>query len=249
MSKPLLSTKRSRTAAKRPSTRVRRGNEQDQLALRRAVLDAAMALFHEGGLDGVTMRGVATRVGVSAMALYHYFPSKAALLHGLWEATITELQADLNQAIEAAGLDAHARLRAWIDAFFSHFEARPDSYRLVFMLDTRQAEDDGDGAPVWGELPAYREVLQAATALSRDVAQALGGDDDEARIRQAGELRLVMTVGYLHSRLINTRYPWSDLAALRATTIDLIVQAVAQCLTGQCPGDKAAPARPVRTRG
>ena len=138
MSKPLLSTKRSRTAAKRPSTRVRRGNEQDQLALRRAVLDAAMALFHEGGLDGVTMRGVATRVGVSAMALYHYFPSKAALLHGLWEATITELQADLNQAIEAAGLDAHARLRAWIDAFFSHFEARPDSYRLVFMLDTRR---------------------------------------------------------------------------------------------------------------
>lgn len=212
---------------------MRRGNEQDQQALRQATLEAALALFVEGGMAGVTMRGVAARVGVSAMALYHYFPSKDALLYGLWEATITELQAELMQAMTLAGPHARARLRAWIETFFSYYEAHPENYRLVFMMDTRQTE--ANGRP-WADLPVYREVLQAATTLSREVAEELGGDGDATRIRQAGELRLSMSVGYLHSRLINTRYPWGDLDALRATTVDLIVQAVESCLAGQCPG-------------
>lgn len=235
MSKPLLSTKRSRTSAKGPEqpSRVRRGNEVDQQALRQAALDAAKALFREGGLAGVTMRAVAARVGVSAMALYRYFPSKADLLHGLWESTITELQAELTTAIHAAGTDPRARLRAWVDAFFRYYEARPDSYRLVFMLDRHETE--APETPSWADHPTFREVLQSATALSRDVAQSLGGDGDESRIRRAGELRLLMSVGYLHSRLINTRHPWSDMEALRATTIDLIVQAVEQCLRPNQP--------------
>lgn len=237
MSQPPLSTKRSRGASPGGrGTRVRRGNEQDQQALRRAVLDAALALFKESGLAGVTMRGVAARVGVSAMALYHYFPSKDALLYGLWEATIDELQAELTQAMALAGPQARARLRAWVDAFFSYYEAHPENYRLVFMMDTHESESS---SPPWAELPAYLQVLQAGTSLSRDVARELGGDGHESRLRQAGELRLSMSVGYLHSRLINTRYPWSDLPALRATMVNMIVQAVEACLAGACPGQAA----------
>lgn len=228
MNGSILSTKRSRPpAAKRPA-RVRRGNEADQQALRRAALDAAMTLFREGGLAGVTMRGVASQVGVSAMALYHYFPSKADLLHGLWDTTITELQGELTQAISAAGEAPRDRLRAWVGAFLRYYEDRPDSYRLVFMLDRHEME--APQTPSWEEHPIFHEVLQTASALSHDVAQALGGNCDEASLRRASELRLLISVGYLHSRLINTRHPWSDMAALRATTIDLIVQAVEQCL-------------------
>lgn len=236
MNRSLLSTKRSRTSAPEPDrpSRVRRGNEADQQALRRAALDAAKALFREGGLSGVTMRAVASQVGVSAMALYHYFPSKADLLHGLWDTTITELQAELTSAVNAAGSSPRARLRAWVDAFFRYYEGHPDSYRLVFMLDRHETE--APQTPSWEEHPIFREVLQASTALSRDVAQVLGGDCDEPSLRRASELRLLMSVGYLHSRLINTRHPWSDMQALRATTIDLIVQAVEQCL-GPAPRD------------
>lgn len=236
MSKPLLSTKRSRTSSTGPDrpSRVRRGNEADQQALRRAALGAAKALFREGGLSSVTMRAVASQVGVSAMALYHYFPSKADLLHGLWETTITELQAELTTAVAAAGTSPQARLRAWVDAFFRYYEARPDSYRLVFMLDRHETE--APETPSWAEHPVFREVLQASTALSRDVAEALGGNCDEPRLRRASELRLLISVGYLHSRLINTRHPWSDMPALRATTIDLIVQTVEQCLGPTQPG-------------
>lgn len=223
-----LSTKRSHApAAKRPA-RVRRGNEADQQALRRAAVEAAMALFREGGLAGVTMRAVASKVGVSAMALYHYFPSKADLLHGLWDSTITELQGALTQAIGAAGPAPRDRLRAWVDAFLHYYETRPDSYRLVFMLDRHEME--APQTPSWEEHPIFHEVLQTASTLSHDLAQALGGICDEASLRRASELRLLMSVGYLHSRLINTRHPWSDMDGLRATTIDLILQAVEQCL-------------------
>jgi len=49
------------------------------------VLDAALALADESGLGAVTMHAVATRLGVTPMALYRHVGDKAALLDGLVE--------------------------------------------------------------------------------------------------------------------------------------------------------------------
>jgi AcrR family transcriptional regulator len=54
-----------------------------QRGLLGANADAALALADEDGLDAVSMRAVAQRVGVTAMALYPHFGSKEALLDGL----------------------------------------------------------------------------------------------------------------------------------------------------------------------
>ncbi len=51
-----------------------------QTATRRKLLDAARDLAGEAGYDGVTMRTVATRAGVSAPTAYQYFTSKDHLL-------------------------------------------------------------------------------------------------------------------------------------------------------------------------
>ncbi|MEU4272295.1 TetR/AcrR family transcriptional regulator [Streptomyces sp. NPDC026092] len=45
-----------------------------------AVVDAAVALADEGGLDALSMRAVAQRLGVTPMTLYTYVPGKAELL-------------------------------------------------------------------------------------------------------------------------------------------------------------------------
>ncbi|MEU7115175.1 TetR/AcrR family transcriptional regulator C-terminal domain-containing protein [Streptomyces sp. NPDC046182] len=45
-----------------------------------AVVDAAIGLADEGGLDALTMRAVAQRLGVTPMTLYTYVPGKAELL-------------------------------------------------------------------------------------------------------------------------------------------------------------------------
>jgi len=55
---------------------------------RERVLAAAMRLADDEGLTAVTMRRLATDVGVEAMSLYHHVPGKEALLDGLAEAVL-----------------------------------------------------------------------------------------------------------------------------------------------------------------
>ncbi len=50
---------------------------------REAVLEAALALIDRDGIERLTMRGLGSELGVDAMMIYRYFPSKAALLDGV----------------------------------------------------------------------------------------------------------------------------------------------------------------------
>jgi TetR/AcrR family tetracycline transcriptional repressor len=50
---------------------------------RAQVLQAAIELLDEAGLDGLTMRLLASRLGVRASALYRHYPSKQALLDAM----------------------------------------------------------------------------------------------------------------------------------------------------------------------
>jgi AcrR family transcriptional regulator len=61
------------------------------LISRDAILDATLALADERGLSAVSMRGVARRLGVTPMALYHHVRNKADLLDGLVERLLAEL--------------------------------------------------------------------------------------------------------------------------------------------------------------
>jgi TetR/AcrR family tetracycline transcriptional repressor len=57
---------------------------EDTMGQRRAqVLQAAIELLDEVGLDALTMRLLASRLGVRASALYRHYPSKQALLDAM----------------------------------------------------------------------------------------------------------------------------------------------------------------------
>jgi AcrR family transcriptional regulator len=58
---------------------------------RERVLATAMTVADADGLAAVTMRRVASELGVEAMSLYHHVPSKDQLLDGLAEALIVEI--------------------------------------------------------------------------------------------------------------------------------------------------------------
>lgn len=51
-----------------------------QATSREDILAACRRLVREGGLEGVSVRAVATAAGVAPGTLYHYFPDKRALL-------------------------------------------------------------------------------------------------------------------------------------------------------------------------
>jgi len=54
-------------------------------------LDAALGLLDEGGLDAMSLRAVAARVGVAPNAVYTYFPDKAAVVRALVERVLGEV--------------------------------------------------------------------------------------------------------------------------------------------------------------
>jgi AcrR family transcriptional regulator len=61
------------------------------------IVDAAVAIADEGGLESVSMRSVADRVGVTPMALYPHIGSKGALL----DAMVEYLGGEMLQAMAA----------------------------------------------------------------------------------------------------------------------------------------------------
>lgn len=58
---------------------------------RERILEAALALVDEDGLESLTMRKLGTALGVEAMSLYHYVPNKAALLDGIHEIILSTM--------------------------------------------------------------------------------------------------------------------------------------------------------------
>lgn len=73
-------------AARTPRTR---GPGQKAGLSRRQILDAALDLVDRDGLAALTMRSLGAELGVEAMTLYHYVPTKDALLDGLVERAFT----------------------------------------------------------------------------------------------------------------------------------------------------------------
>lgn len=208
--------------------RVRRGSPEDQERLRMQILEAARQIYRREGLPGLTMRAVGAEVGVSAMALYRYFADKSELIHGLWDFVMVDVHDMVRVAVEQAaqaGAGPRGQLRACTDSAITYWETHPDHFRLVFM--TEQTTGPRRLPGITG-LASYHRVIDLAKGLIETLADELG--TGRSRCALARDLRMTMIVGYLHARIVNQRYPWSDLAALRGQMVDRIVEAVVACL-------------------
>lgn len=62
---------------------------------RAGILAAALDVIDADGLDALSMRNLAARLGVQAMSLYHHVADKAALLDGIHELLITSMDIDV----------------------------------------------------------------------------------------------------------------------------------------------------------
>ena len=69
-------------------------------AARARIIEAAFEVFTKRGFDDSTMDEVAEKVGVSKAALYRYFPSKDALLEGVFIGTQGRMREILEQTFE-----------------------------------------------------------------------------------------------------------------------------------------------------
>jgi len=92
------------------------------LLSRRAIVETALAIVDADGLDGLSMRGLARRMGVEAGSLYHHIASREELLD--------EVIALINEDVDLEPLGAHDRwqdgLAAFARSYHRAFAAHPE---------------------------------------------------------------------------------------------------------------------------
>ncbi len=131
---------------------------------RAALLEAAEAIVAESGMDALSVRTVAERVGASTRAVYSVFGSKEALVRGL-AARGFELLMQAVDAIPHTDDPAFDLAQALLRGFRPFALEHPDLFRLAF---------------VWSPVPPTQDVLDvSAAALTRltgriERAQAAG---------------------------------------------------------------------------
>jgi AcrR family transcriptional regulator len=107
--------------------------------LRTALLAEAERTLREDGLEALSLRELARQAGVSHAAPRRHFADRRALLDALAEAGFTRLANEMHAALENAGLDYRARLRAAAAAYV-RFATR-DAALMELMFATKSATD------------------------------------------------------------------------------------------------------------
>ncbi len=133
------------STAKAPTPRGRPGQPKprvDKAARGLAVLEAAVEVFAEKGLQIATMQDVADRMGVAKILIYRLYPSRQSLIDALFEDMLARIEAEAGRPWGGYG-SSIARL-------VTMSRANP-KLALLLLRDAR-------GAP---EAIAWREALEA----------------------------------------------------------------------------------------
>jgi AcrR family transcriptional regulator len=99
---------------------------------RTVIIDAARELFVNKGIESVTMREIAKRIGYSATSIYLYFADKEALLRAICDTDLLTLTTELKEALTLA--DPVERLLAICHAYTLFALSHPNHYRMMFMM-------------------------------------------------------------------------------------------------------------------
>jgi TetR/AcrR family transcriptional regulator, tetracycline repressor protein len=101
--------------------------EADKTRLtKRAVVERALALGDAEGLEALTIRRLATELGVTPMALYWHFRNKEELLAGVGDQVWSELDTDIDPA---ASWDL--QLRGLLESLLHVLRAHPCASQLI----------------------------------------------------------------------------------------------------------------------
>ncbi|MGS2720369.1 TetR/AcrR family transcriptional regulator [Paraglaciecola aestuariivivens] len=118
--------------------------------LRSTLLDCAHQLLKESGVEGLSLRKLADRAGVSRTAPYHHFKDKNQLLCAIAEQGFVRWQQDAEQIFNQELLSTKDKYREFFQGYIRYATANPELYDLMF------------GRTIWKQ--------NSATQALRDVA-------------------------------------------------------------------------------
>jgi AcrR family transcriptional regulator len=157
-------------ALKRPAHKTPRPYHHGNL--RRALLDEALTTIRAEGVNGLTLRDIGARLGVSRSALYRHFSDKRALLTAVATEGFRTLRQQLVSAWEEDG-QGRAAFHGMGIAYIRFAITNPAHYRVMFgsFVDLKAKEPElsteAEGA--------FQALVDALTVLQRS---AIVRDDD-----------------------------------------------------------------------
>ncbi len=185
------------------------------------ILKAARELFLKQGVENVTTRQIAARVGISQTALYVYFSSKEEMLDAMaedaWRGLVDALAAA--DPKDAENSDPVARLRAILAAYMRFWLGRPDDYRIIFMRKSLRPCSSEDNPQF-----AVRDGLLARLAERFAEAARAGLARDNWRPEAAALAMWAAVSGPVALRLAFPDLSWPPEDEHVKVTIDMIIQ-------------------------
>ena len=174
-----------------PRQRRRRAN-------RDRILEAAVQVAVEDGIDGLAIARVAELADYTPGALYRYYPSKDALLTAVVERVIGEL-AELIREADASAAEPLGRVAAQVSAYHAFAIGDGHGFQLIAAMggDPRVLlPEDADAAQVMGAM--VRALAPLATALE---AAVTAGDLEPVEAPETTAERAMLLFSAFHGAL------------------------------------------------
>lgn len=206
------------------ANRKARGSGHERLG---EILAAARGLFLEHGVENVSTRKIAERVGISQTALFTYYKSKDDILAQL----IRDAFQDLGQAF--AELDRTASgtcdwLRRCIEGYIAFGLKHPDEYRLAFMVIKSHKKPAGAGqAEQYGE--GYRVGVPVFLQLEKRIREAMAEGiirRDLGSSMQVAQVLWASIHGLVAILIARPRphFPWEDTGVLVKVQTEMLLR-------------------------
>lgn len=128
-------------------------------AMRQRLVDAALVIYRDKGLEAVSFRGLADAVGLSHTLAYRYFADKEALLTALRVDCTRRFEAFV-RARESVDAPLPARVRSIAMGYVDFAREYPDEYLLIFATDQPSPAN-------------YPELLAARRSLFEHAVEAV----------------------------------------------------------------------------
>ena len=122
-----------------------------------AILEAARNLLAEGGLEALSMRAVASQVGLSATAIYHWFEGKEDLVDRVVQHGFKRSEAYMWKAIEELPAGSMDRVAALGEAYIRFALENREYFKIIFAIQN-PAPRNIDDVPGQGGIECFGNV-------------------------------------------------------------------------------------------
>jgi AcrR family transcriptional regulator len=201
------------------ATKARQGRAEAMKELKRGlILSAARTVFERDGLEGASLRAIASEAGYTPAALYFHFESKEALYAEVLQASLSRLCQSVSEAV--AQLSApQERLRAAALAFFDFYAENPRDLDLGFYLFRGGMKPKGLGRE---RDEALNAALGAALQPIAEAAADLGASEKHAT--------LLMAEAFAHAAGLLLLAHTGRIRMFGASSRDLMTRYIDDCL-------------------